>query len=173
MPKAAFSVGTDDLEDIAAALKSEEDGSKIKRRLSTQLRKAVAPAVTLAKSTIMAMDSDGSSWRKGGEPLRTAIAQAVKTQTRYASRSAGVRVRVSNKGMPRGFKWAARRTNRAKGWRHPVFAHRDEDGSTAPETWVHQTGKVGWFDDSMRDSAGEALVAVQRVVTDTAAKIHK
>jgi hypothetical protein len=175
MPKGSFAVGTEDLEDVALALRYEEDGTRLRRALSKELRTAVEPAISKARGSIMSMGSAGLAHK--GEPLRASIAEAVKANTRLAGRSAGVRVRVTTKGMPRGFKWAARRTNRAKGWRHPVPIRRKKDeavGATEEsDVWVHQTGKIGWFDDSMRDSAPAALTAVQKVVGETADRIRK
>lgn len=174
MAKKPFAAGTEDLEDIALALKYEEDGTKRRRALAKELRTAVNPAIEKAKASIMAMDTAGLPHT--GEPLRSAIASQVKGQARMSGRSAGVRVRVSTKGMPRGFKWAARRTNREKGWRHPVPPPRlakGVEGPLKPPTWVHQVGRIGWFDDSMRDSAAAALTAVRRVVTETADRIRK
>lgn len=175
MPKAAFAVGTEDLEDIATALKHEADGTKLRRDLAKQLRKAVDPAVEKAKGSIMSMGSAGLAHK--GEPLRASIAKAVKAQARTAGRSTGVRVRVTTKGMPRDFKWAARRTNRAKGWRHPVPIRRKAGevvGATEQsDVWVHQVGKIGWFDDSMQESAPAALIAVKQVIADQADRIRK
>ena len=177
MPKGSFAVGTEDLEDVATALRYEEDGTRLKRALAKELRTAVEPAMTKARGSILAMGSAGLAHK--GEPLRASIANAVKAQARFAGRSTGVRVRVSNKGMPRGFKWAARRTNRAKGWRHPVPVHHRQgmakgvEGPAEPPVWVHQMGRVGWFDDSMQESAPAALTAVRKVVGDTADRIRK
>lgn len=155
-------VYSDDLAGLTRALRSAEDGKKLRRDLAKEIRKALSPAVAEAKAGVMSMDSAGSG---GGEPLRPAIAAQVKAQARLSGRSAGAKVRVRKRGMPRGFDNAPRRTNRAKGWRHPVFGDRD--------TWVHQVGKPDWFDDPMRRGAPRYRAAVVRAMADTARRITR
>jgi hypothetical protein len=158
----AWSVGADDLADIATALRYEEDGMRLRRQLAKELRQAVEPGVAAAKGQIMAMGSAGLP--HDGEPLRAAIARQVKAQTRLTGKAAGVRVRVSTQGMPRGFRQAPRRTNR-DGWRHPVFGNR--------EVWVQQRGKPGWFDDPLQARRAEYRAAVERAVAGMGARISR
>jgi hypothetical protein len=172
MPK-AFAVGTDDLEDVATALRYEQDGVRLRRALAKELREAVDPAVEEAKGRIMAM---GSAGRSRGGSLRAAIAGQVKAQARLSGKSVGVRVRVAKKGMPRDFVNAPKRTNREKGWRHPVPPPRLAEGAEGPllpPKWVQQVGSPGWFDDPMQERAPEYLAAVQRVIADTADRIRR
>lgn len=167
----AWGVGADDLEDVATALRFEEDGTRLRRALSKELRQAVDPAVAEAKGRIMAMDTAGLPH---GQSLRGAIARQVKAQTRLTGKSAGVRVRVSRKGMPRGFDNAPKRTNRDAGWRHPVPVRYPDGGATQEsDTWVHQVGAPGWFDNPMQEHADDYLAAVQQVIADTADRISK
>jgi len=157
----AWSISADDLADAATALRYEEDGMRLRRQLAKELRRAVAPAVAEAKGRIMSMGSAGLPHE--GEPLRNAIARQVKAEARLAGKTVGVRVRVSTRGMPRGFRQAPRRTNR-DGWRHPVFGNR--------EVWVGQRGKPGWFDDPIRARRAAYRAAVERAVTDMSARIR-
>ncbi|WIM97841.1 hypothetical protein ACTOB_001395 [Actinoplanes oblitus] len=156
-------VTADDLRDVGTALRLEEDGTRLRRALTKELRTAIEPAVAEAKGRILAMGSAGLSHR--GEQLRGAIARRVRAQARLAGKAAGVRVRVGKTGMPRGFANAPKRTNRHKPWRHPVFGNTN--------TWVAQTGSPGWFDDPMREHAAEYRAAVERVITDTADRIRR
>lgn len=153
---------TDDLRDLARALGAEADGKKLRRELTTNIRKALAPAVAEAKSSILSMTSGGLA--HDGPPLRAAIARQVKAQARVTGRSAGAKVRVTKKGMPREFAWAARRTNRSKGWRHPVYG---------TDTWVSQTGKPGWFDDPMQRNRAMYRKAVREAMAQSARRITR
>lgn len=168
----AWQVTADDLKDVATALKYEEDGLRLRRALAKELRQAVDPAVTEAKAGIMAMGSHGLS--REGEPLRAAIARQVRAQALMSGKRAGVRVRVSKKGMPRGFVDAPKRTNR-KGWRHPVPRRlpKGVHGPVEAPTWVTQVGAPGWFDDPMQARRSEYRRAVERVITDTAERIRR
>lgn len=158
----AWSFGAEDLEDVAAALRTEQDGATIRRQLTTALRKAVEPAVLDAKSRIMAMGSGGLP--HAGESLRSAIASRTRAEARTGGKASGVRVRARTTPGARGFKNAPRRTNRESGWRHPVF------GNT--EVWVHQEGAVGWFDDAMHAHPDEYAAAARKVVQDAAERIR-
>jgi hypothetical protein len=157
-----WSVTADDLRDVGTALKYEEDGARLRRALTKELRTAVAPAVAEAKGRVMAMGTAGLP--HAGEPLRAAVARRVTAQARLTGRSAGVRVRASKKGMPRGFANAPKRLNAAGGWRHPVFGDADR--------WVDQTGAPGWFDDPLRARRAEYRQAVERAVKDMADRIR-
>lgn len=162
MATRAWAVGTEDLEDIGTALRYEQDGTRIRRQVAAELRQAVEPAVEDAKSRILAMGSSGLAHK--GEPLRTAIAAKVKAQARLSGKASGVRVRVATTPNVRGFRLAPRRTNRARGWRHPVYGNRDR--------WVQQHGPVGWFDNAMHANPDQYVAAVRRVIEDTAQRIR-
>lgn len=170
MAKGAWSVGTEDLEDIGTALRYEQDGLQIRRDLTSRLRKAVEPAIDDAKSRILAMPSTGLAHR--GEPLRTAIAAKVKAQARLSGKASGVRVRVASTPDLRGFRLAPRRTNRASGWRHPVPRRAKNGTETESTVWVHQLGAVGWFDDAMHAHPDQYVDAVRQVIQDTADRIR-
>jgi hypothetical protein len=155
-----FSAGADDLERVARALGAEENGTKLRRDLAAQLRKAVDPAIADARSALMSWGTSGID--HAGEPLRQAISGQMTAQARLTGQATGVRVRVK-KIQDRNFPNAPRRANRKKGWRHPVFGNR--------EKWVQQFGPIGWFDDSMQHSAPAATAAVKQVIADTAERI--
>jgi hypothetical protein len=57
----------------------------------------------------------------------------------------------------------AKRTNRASGWRHPVYGNR--------ENWVHQRGKLEWFDRAFRGREGMYKQAVEQAMEDMARRI--
>jgi hypothetical protein len=169
----AWAVGTEDLEDIGTALRYEQDGTKIRRQIAAELRQAVEPAIDDAKSRILAMHSTGLAHK--GEPLRAAIASKIVAQARLSGRASGVRVRVKATPDLRGFKTAPRRTNRARGWRHPVPPPRlpkGVEGPLKPPQWVHQTGAIGWFDNAMHANPDQYVAAVRKVIEDTAQRIR-
>jgi hypothetical protein len=151
------------LKRVAAALYAESDGRTLRRDLGKRIRKALAPAVADARAGILSMPSAGLHAEGGG--LRQAIARRVRAQAKLSGRSIGARVRVSKRGMPRGFELAARRTNRRKGWRHPVFGHTDR--------WVAQVGKPGWFDDPMRRGRPRYRAAVLSAMNEAARRITR
>lgn len=155
-----------DLKDMASAIKREADSKQLRRDLMRNLRQAVKPAENEAKSSIMAM---GSAGLRTGPSLRSAIARQVKSETRLSGKYAGIRVKVRKRNMPRGFVNAPKRTNSAKGWRHPTFG-RDADGATR---WVHQLGKPRWFDDPMQAHAPEYRAAVHQAMEETANRLAR
>jgi hypothetical protein len=157
-----WQVSADDLRDIGLALKLEEDGVRLRRQLSKELRDAVAPAVADAKGRLMSMGSAGLA--RDGEPLRKAVASRMQVQARLTGKSAGVKVRARKSGLPRDFANAPKRLNRDGGWRHPVFGNR--------EAWVSQRGAPGWFDDPMQQRKAEFRAAVERAVRDMATRIR-
>jgi hypothetical protein len=63
----------------------------------------------------------------------------------------------------RGFPNAPKRTNRAGGWRHPVFGNR--------EVWITQHGKVDWFDRSFQGREGHYKAAVEAAMENMARRI--
>ncbi|SNY29061.1 hypothetical protein [Paractinoplanes atraurantiacus] len=151
------------LKKVARALRDEEDGKALARDLGKSIRKALEPAVIEARAGIMGMPSMGLPVE--GQPLRQAISRRIKAQARLSGRAPGARVRVTKKGMPRGFELAARRTNRRKGWRHPVH------GNT--EKWVQQIGQPGWFDDPMRRGRPRYRAAVLTAMNEAARRITR
>lgn len=156
------SVTSDDLVDLAQAIKYEDNGKALRRDLVRNLRTAVRPAVTQAKASIMSMPSSGLHPR--GESLRSAIARQVTTQVSLTSRSAKVKVKVGRRGMPRGFRNAPKTTQLAKGWRHPIYGR---------DRWVPQIGRPGWFDVPMRSHRAEYRAAVEAAVRECADRIAR
>lgn len=151
------------LKRVATALNAEADGKALRRDLGKNIRKALAPAVAEARAGIRSMSSAGLPVEGGG--LRQAIARRIRAQAKLSGRTPGARVRVSKRGMPRGFELAARRTNRRKGWRHPVYGNRN--------VWVSQLGKPGWFDDPMRRGRPRYRAAVLAALNESARRITR
>ena len=154
-----------DLDRIVRHLRAEENGAQLRRDLAKNIRHALRPAVAEAKASIRSMPSTGALGKATGEGLRQAIARRVRAEARLSGRAVGARVKVRKTGMPRGFENAAKRTNRAKGWRHPVFGNRD--------AWAHQIGKPEWFDGPMRANRAEYRRAVRKAMADAARRITR
>ncbi len=161
MSGVSIAVNSQDLADLAAAVKYEENGAALRRDLARNLRRAVAPAVTDAKASIMAMPSRGSH---AGQGLRSAIARQVSAQTSLSNRSAKVAVRVRRRNFPRGFRNAPKAVSLAGGWRHPVVG-------SGGSRWVTQVGKPGWFDSAVRARSVQYRRAVQEAMQQTADRI--
>lgn len=150
------------LKRVAMALRQEADGKQLHRDLGKNIRKALAPGVAEVRQGIRSMPSAGAP-AEGGS-LRAAIARRIRAQAKMSGRFPGARVRVTKRGMPRGFELAARRTNRKKGWRHPVYGK---------DRWVQQIGKPGWFDDPLRRGRPRYRAAVLAAMNDAARRITR
>lgn len=158
-----FEVDGQALKRVSMALAQEADGKQLKRDLAKNIRKSLAPAVAEARAGILSMPSKGLPVE--GQPLRAAISRRIRAQAKLSGRYPGARVHVTKKGMPRGFELAARRTNRRKGWRHPVF------GNT--EVWAQQTGQPDWFDGPMRRGRSGYRRAVIAAMSEAARRITR
>ena len=120
---------------IARALRAEEDGKELRKELTRNMREALKPGAAQAKSAIMSMSSITPH---DGPALKTAIARKIRPEVRITGRFPGAKIKAFKTKNLRGFPNAPKRTNRASGWRHPVYGNR--------EVWVQQHGKTKWFD---------------------------
>lgn len=167
------------LQALAQALSRESDGKKFRRELSKNLRVAVEPLRKEAQGNVRSLRATASvksnktrdtrgrfvKLSDSSQSLRQAVADAVKAEGRLAGNSTGARIRVTSKGMPRGFTKAGKYLNRKGGWRHPMF-------NTG--RWVHQVASpVGWFDRATQNPGvvSEAKDAVMEAMNDMAARI--
>lgn len=155
-------VDTRPLAQLARALAAEADGRHLRKELAAGLRKAFEPARDEARAAVLSMPSSLGS--AGSEPLRQSIARQVKVEAVLTGRTTGARVKVTRRGMPRGFANAARRTQAAGGWRHKVYGR---------DVWVTQRGKAGWFDDAMRRHHDDAAAAALEAMESAARRIAR
>jgi len=123
------------LRNISNALRAEEDGKALRKELTRNMREALKPGAVDAKAGIMSMSS---VLPHAGPALRSTIARRIRPEARISGKFPGAKVKAFKTPNIRGFANAAKRTNRAGGWRHPLFGNR--------EVWVQQSGKVKWFD---------------------------
>lgn len=152
-----------DLQRLGRELRQEADGKALRRDLIREMRAAARPAVQSAKAAAVAIPSEGGP--REGAPLRQSVARQVRSQIRLSGRSTGVQIKVSKRNMPREFKNAPQRLNRAQGWRHPVYGRR-----YAP--WVTQTsGRPDWFDATLRKQRDDARARVQSAVERMARRL--
>lgn len=153
-------VSPEGIRTLGSALRAEEDGRALRRELARDMRNALKPYATLAKSSIMSMRSAGL----GSSPrLRSSIAKKIRPEVKLGGRWTGARVKAFKTRNVRNFPHAPKRTNRASGWRHPVFGDR--------EVWVDQTGKIDWFDRSFRGTGPQARQAVHDAMENLARRI--
>ncbi|GAA4676893.1 hypothetical protein GCM10023347_34070 [Streptomyces chumphonensis] len=148
------------LRQISRALKAEEDGKELRKELTKNMREALKPGAARAKNNIMAMES---STPHGGPALKSAIARKIRPDVRISGRFPGAKIKAFKTPNTRGFANAAKRTNRASGWRHPVFGNR--------EVWVQQHGKIGWFDRAFEGQRNEYKAAVEAALTEMAERV--
>jgi hypothetical protein len=100
----------------------------------------------------------------GAQPaLRTSIARKIRPEVKLGGRWSGARVKAFKTKNIRGFANAPKRTNRASGWRHPVYGNRD--------VWVQQRGKLEWFDRAFRGREGIYKQAAEQAMEDMARRI--
>ncbi|MEU9220137.1 hypothetical protein AB0D47_26770 [Streptomyces sp. NPDC048376] len=120
---------------VGRALRAEEDGKELRKELTRNMREALKPGAARAKSSIMSM---ASTTPHAGPALKTSIARKIRPEVRITGKFPGAKIKAFKTKNLRNFPNAPKRTNRASGWRHPVYGNR--------EVWVQQNGKVGWFD---------------------------
>lgn len=150
----------ENLRAISKALKAEEDGKQLRKELTRNMRDALKPGAVDAKSAIMSM---ASATPHGGPALKSAIARRIRPEVRISGKFPGAKVKAMKTPNIRGFANAAKRTNRASGWRHPVYGSR--------EVWVHQHGKVKWFDRAFEGQEAHYQRAVQFALADMVNRI--
>jgi hypothetical protein len=160
-PPFELEVTHEGLDSLVRAIRAEADGKQLRKELAKGMREALKPAAAEAKSAIMGMSSAGL--RSGGPALRSAIAKKIRPEVKLGGRWSGARVKAFKTKNVRGFPNAPKRTNRASGWRHPVWGNRD--------VWVTQHGKVDWFDDAFKGRDGLYKAAVHEAMEDMARRI--
>ncbi|MEU6491085.1 hypothetical protein ABZ890_11910 [Streptomyces sp. NPDC046984] len=147
------------LDALVRALRAEEDGKQLRKELASNMRDALRPGAQQAKESIMGMIS-----LNGAQPgLRSSIAKKIRPEVKLGGRWSGARVKAFKTKNIRGFPNAPKRTNRARGWRHPVYGNR--------EVWVTQRGKYEWFDRAFRGREGNYKAAVEQAMNDMARRI--
>jgi len=158
-----FALGVETHEGLAAlvrAIRAEEDGKQLRKDLAKNMREALKPGAAEAKSGIMSMASAGM---QTAPALRSSIARKIRPEVKLGGRWSGARVKAFKTKNVRGFPNAPKRTNRAGGWRHPVFGNRD--------VWVQQQGKIDWFDRAFQGREGVYKAAVEQAMEDMARRI--
>lgn len=148
------------LRQISRALRAEEDGKELRKELTRNMREALKPGAARAKTGIMSM---ASATPHGGPALKSSIARKIRPEVRISGKFPGAKIKAFKTPAIRGFANAAKRTNRASGWRHPVYGNR--------EMWVHQTGKVKWFDHAFEGQRNTYEHAVKSALADMANRI--
>ncbi|MEU5094948.1 hypothetical protein [Streptomyces sp. NPDC020996] len=148
------------LRNISNALKAEEDGKELRKELTKNMREALKPGAAQAKSAIMSM---ASTTPHDGPALKTSIARKIRPEVRITGRFPGAKIKAFKTTNLRGFPNAPKRTNRASGWRHPVYGNR--------EVWVQQQGKTKWFDHAFEGQEGHYKRAVQFALADMVNRI--
>jgi hypothetical protein len=148
------------LRQISRALKAEEDGKELRKELAANMRDALKPGAANAKSAIMSM---ASTTPHSGPALKTAIARKIRPEVRITGRFPGAKIKAFKTKTLRNFPNAPKRTNRASGWRHPVYGNR--------EVWVQQAGKVKWFDHAFEGQQAHYRRQVQFALADMVNRI--
>ncbi|MFF0510955.1 hypothetical protein [Streptomyces sp. NPDC004250] len=148
------------LRNISRALRAEEDGKELRKELTRNMREALKPGAAQAKSAIMSM---ASTTPHDGPALKTSIARKIRPEVRISGKFPGAKIKAFKTKNLRNFPNAPKRTNRASGWRHPVYGNR--------EVWVQQTGKADWFDRAFEGQDAHYKRQVQFALADMVNRI--
>lgn len=148
--------GADQLGDLAKRLKAQgESGKGLRREMLKEIRAAAKPLASDVQSAVKGLPAKPPE----DTGLRRRVASLVKIRTRTSGSRVGVRIvvgKLDGTNLPR-------RLNKGS-WRHPVH------GS---DTWVTQTIKPGWFDQTLRRGAPKVRYRVRAVLKTTARKIAR
>lgn len=145
---------------LVRAIRAEEDGKQLRKELAQNMRNALKPAAAEAKSSIMGMASATGGTAPG---LRSSISRKIRPEVKLGGNWSGARVKAFKTRNVRNFPNAPKRTNRAGGWRHPVYGNR--------EVWAEQHGKTDWFDDTFEGRAAHYRQEVMNAMEDMAQRI--
>lgn len=159
-PPFRLEVTHEGLDALVRAIRAEADGKQLRKELAANMRDALRPGAEQAKGSIMGMISLHGS---PSPALRTSIARKIRPEVKLGGRWSGARVKAFKTKNVRGFPNAPKRTNRASGWRHPVWGNR--------ENWAHQRGKLEWFDRAFRGREDIYKQAVHEAMENMARRI--
>jgi hypothetical protein len=148
---------------VRKAMAAEEDGKALRRDLLRDIRAAVAPAAPELQAAVRQIPSNDPP---ASPDLRDAVARQIKVGASLGGRNPGATIKVGTKQDPRGFRFAGRRLNNPKGWRHPVFGREDA-------AWVQQYGRRGvrWFEPTILKNRNEYRDGVRKAVDAMAERI--
>ncbi len=164
-------VDSDMLSILGKKMRAESDGKQLRKELITGIKSAVAPGVSAVQGKLRSIPSSGTG---GSPPLGSYLASRVKTQVRLSGRMTGVAVRIGQTPNLRGFRFAAKRLNRAS-WRHPVFAREGHTESAGRSSaWVEQESPIqGYFDNTLDADKDHYRSAVLKVVEKMASRLAR
>jgi hypothetical protein len=133
---------TGDLKRLAKDFRQASNGKELRKEFTTQVRAVLRPVVDEVKGAYRAGPSQGhEGWggvRKREPGLRTMLAKVTQMQVRTSGKQAGVRLRVSGKRMPSGYRGLPKAVEgQGRPWRHPVFGDRT--------TWVQQPSRPEFY----------------------------
>jgi hypothetical protein len=145
------------MQNVAKALKAEDDGKALRKDLIKELKIAVAPGVTAVKSQLTSMPSASVP---SSPALGSYLASRTVANVRLSGQRTGVAIRIKKTPQLRGFVTASRQLNRAS-WRHKVFGR---------DVWVTQQSPIkGFFDETLakgkeayKDGVARALDAMAK-----------
>ena len=130
----------------------------------TQPRERFDVAKELRRQAVAALKGKKARARRGSTPtgLRERLAHSVKTKVQYTGFRMGAKVYIEVSNFPASQRKLPRHLNNPRGWRHPVFGHRDR--------WVRERGEP-YFDrpilrhrDRVRRSVALAVNEVMRTL---------
>lgn len=151
-----------------------KDGAAIRKATTKTIRSHLQRIVDEQKHEALTMNVKGTRGRgalrreqfhgarrkraqRGGYGLRSAVARGIKSKVAYTGFKLGARIVADSAAMPASQRKLPRYLNRKRGWRHPVWGHRDR--------WVDQVGEP-YFDDPIRRHRRQVRKDVEATVND-------
>jgi hypothetical protein len=148
-----------DLKAVRKALREHEDGKRLGKELTAELKAIGRPLVPKVKQAWLSAPSDTPKTRaRQGQPdLRQLLAKATWLQMRMTGKEAGVRVRTDGRRMPSGSRALPGYAEgiRRRPWRHPVHGNREE--------WVTQRPFPRFY-EAVQPDREQAAQACQEAV---------
>jgi hypothetical protein len=138
------------------SLKLKAANPVLRRQMRAHLRRAADPIADGVRRAALEIPShhDGA--------LRGEIAGAVVSRLRAPRHGASLDVAVLPSRMPPGKETLPAHFDSRRGWGHPVYG----DGPRRGWTWVHQTGRPGWFESAAQAAHDDARAAFERAIDD-------
>lgn len=162
-----------DLAKLLRELKANEP--KVATNLRRNLRNVAKSAAEDVKTEVLKPppnDAPGSVGTRAG----IASGVGVRINTGAKSRSQGVAIVGSSKGLPADRKAMLRLYNKPQGWRHPVFAQERRSGGLrgflggTERVWVHQQGRP-FFQPVLAKRTDDVQRAIQAAVDEANAAL--
>lgn len=160
----AVEVTSDDLVEVARALRRAGNGRELRKQLRKDITAQAKPAVAAIRAKVKSLPSEGESKRRGRPGLRARTARATRLQAQMSGRYAGVTIRVDPKKMPPGMhNLPAYLEGRPpfQRWQHPIFG-RDEYAHQRAHPYFYPIAER--YEPAARRAVAQAVDSIRRQI---------